>query len=89
MCGLMISPLAVAMKRLCELQEMERKAEVVAPDRLPTIQAATHYFIRIVALLTRVSANRLSAWDSTLIEFWIERARDLLDSIGPDDGGVN
>lgn len=85
----MVSPLAIALARLADLQEMERKAEVVCPERLPTLQAATGFFVRIVALLTRVPGDRLSAWDSTLIAHWIDRARDLLDSIGPDDGGVN
>lgn len=85
----MISPLAIALARLADLQEMERKAAVVCPERLPTLQAATDYFVKITALLTRVPPHKLSAWDSTLIETWINRSRDLLDSIGPDDGGVN
>lgn len=71
-----MTPLAIAIESLARLEAMRPRCRVVAPERLETLEAATEYFRRVVALLSRHPDP--SPWDLVLIETWCTKSNDLL-----------
>ena len=71
-----MSELAKAMGMLADLEAMRVRCRQVSPERLPTLDAATLYFSRVVAILSR--HPNPSQWDLVLIEEYATKSNTLL-----------